>query len=377
MLNMYVHKTSGVLYNTVTKKSLSLDASHEELEKNFFLEGQEKEAVHNFLSKPTDVMAFIINNTWECNLRCTHCSVRSQLVSKQSKKFDYEKFLKFANAYIKQYDKKTIGVSFLGGEAFLEPKSITEICKVMQGRKATTTNLAFELTDEVLEALSYMDLITVSIDGLEKEHNAQRIPFRGAKINPFEITVNNLKTLIKKGMRDKVGIQGSLKDELINDDSYIEEYFRFFLKMGFDNISYGCLHTTDKLKVPTELYIKSLKHPSMFEKQCCVFRPGDLFYFDADGNIWNSYWSWARSLLGTIDDEPTAIVERHVEVIKKTMPSMQDQNCQKCPALGVCWGRCVNGVSLHGNEPSKYCDQEGLIRVLRERAEKNILIKGA
>lgn len=377
MLNRYVKKTMHegveVLYNTVTKKSLSLNVSQEELKKHFFLEGQEQDAIHWFLSTPTNVISFVVNNTWECNLRCKHCSVLTQLVAKQKNKFNSGKFIAFANKFVKEYSKTKVAVSFVGGEALLDADTIIDICKHVGGRKSTTTNLAYELDDKKLQALSYMDHINISVDGLEEEHNQQRFPYKGEKINPFVITVENIKTLIKKGMRDKLHIQGAFKDALMNEE-YIAKYLRFFYKLGIDSVTYGSIHTTDRLKEPDQVYLNSLKSPILYKRQCCAFRPGDVFYFDAEQKIWNSYWSWTRKVLGTFDDEPTTIVNNHIHSIIDTMPCLKDETCKQCPALGVCWGRCINGMSLHGDSPSKYCDQKRLINLLDESAELGTLI---
>ena len=66
------HKDEDVWYNTITRKVLPITCTDQELRNNFFLEGQEKQAIELFLTKNVGILSFSIIPTWECNLRCTH-----------------------------------------------------------------------------------------------------------------------------------------------------------------------------------------------------------------------------------------------------------------------------------------------------------------
>ncbi|UCF67060.1 MAG: hypothetical protein JSV80_14950, partial [Acidobacteriota bacterium] len=77
-----------VLYNTVTKTALAADVSHRELAAAHGLAGQELDAIKHAVLAPRTTLTLTIVVTWECTLRCTHCSVLKKLVRKQDRFVD-------------------------------------------------------------------------------------------------------------------------------------------------------------------------------------------------------------------------------------------------------------------------------------------------
>jgi hypothetical protein len=45
----------------------------------------------------------------------------------------------------------------------------------------------------------------------------------------------------------------------------------------------------------------------------------------------------------------------------------------KCPAIGMCWGGCINGSPVIGDNPSAYCNQKKLIDKIAEYANDNTI----
>ncbi len=375
------HEQQDVFFNTVTKTILPVLASEQDLRDNYFLPGQEKDAINDVLIEKRTTLSINIAPTWECNLRCKHCSVLTQLTPKDEGELNIEKYEKFIKGFLAINPQvNRISINFAGGEPLLRPKTIIDVVNtttaVMENsRFAMTTNLAVELTDQVMQALSLINQLTVSVDGIEEAHNEQRLPYK-SNINPFQTTVKNIKQLQDAGMHDKISIQAALSDEHLNKD-HIRAFLRLFLKMGITNIRAGCLHPAKHLG-PTKEFIKHLKRPGIRSTPCCKYRTTSVYYIDSSNQIYDSYWNFSRVLLGTLDDNPAVIEKRKLSNIE-TMPCLKDPKCLECPVIGACWGGCVNGLTLIGDRPSRFCNQQGLIDRVQELAESGkitgILVK--
>lgn len=368
------HEGQEVLYNTITRKMLPISASKQELEDQFFLDGMEMQAINMFLNRKMPRIGFTVIPTWECNLRCTHCTVLNKLVKKDNRQIDHEKIADFIERYSHLYSEaKSVHIDFVGGEPLLVCSSIMKYIESLSKRDlkishSITTNLAVPLSDEVIDLLKTINYITVSLDGMEESHNEQRKSFDNS--NPFETTVNNLKQIIKLGMLDKIAVQSALKDKWINIENK-KAYYKQLMILGipFDKIKFACLHPTDNTPDASAAYRTILSRGDIQNNICCKFRNNQMVL---DGHkLYSDYYSW--QLLGTIDDFEQ-IAKNRIDMVHSELSVLNDETCRSCPVIGCCWGGCVNARNYFIN-PSKYCNQQKLIDIVNKSAEDNTLVE--
>lgn len=340
-----------VLFNTITLQENDNTNRNDSIEKRLF-------------AKPTDC-TLLFATSWMCNLRCSHCSVLHQL-EKSSQLIDIEKCKKFIDNYSSYYGILSFNLHFIGGEVLLYPEVINRLIDVLSNYTLNigiNTNLAITLTIPIIRVLEKSNTIRISLDGLEKEHNQQR---HGIE-NPFLKTIGNIKALIKLGLKEKINILCTIKDEF-QKESYKKKFFDYLNNIGISNnqIIFGCIHPTKLSPTPQNTYLKVLKSPNPIIQPCCKYRFMSNFVVDSSNKIFSNYFSIENSLIGNLDDSINKIENTHKEQIKKTMACLHDKKCQECPVIGFCWGKCISGEPLFDNKPSNYCDQESLINKVKE-----------
>lgn len=363
-----------VLFNTITRKILPANASEDELVKNCFLKGMESHAIDIFLSRKMPKVGLTIIPTWECNLRCTHCTVLKRLVKKDFRVINYEKIAKFLKKYVDLYsESKKAHVDFVGGEPLLSAASILEYMKSFENLNinttySITTNLSVDLSLDIIALLNKVDYITISLDGTEISHNEQRKSIDGSE-SYFKI-LQNIKEIVKLGMANKISVQSALQDKWITLE-HRREYYRQLMVLGiqYKKIMFGCVHPTDHAEEPTLTYRQILSGGKIRNNICCKFRNNQMVL---DGEkLYSDYYSW--QLLGTID-ECDSIFENRINSVKTTLSVLKDNTCMSCPVLGCCWGGCVNAKEAF-IKPSNYCNQQKLIDMVDFCAKDNSLIE--
>jgi radical SAM protein with 4Fe4S-binding SPASM domain len=353
---MVSFKDKEVLLNTITMNTMfmSREASIEE----------------RLFAKPSTCSITFVTS-WECNLRCSHCSVMHQLL-KRSPTICPELCKSFVNRYSDHYDISRFKVHFLGGEAFLHAHLANELLNLLNAYEleiGVTTNLAVPLTIPMVRVIERSNTTYISLDGLEKHHNAQRKNIRGSD-NPFCTTVKNIKALIKLGFADKLFITAAINDHLYHED-YKRRFVEYVTNLGIisSHISFGCIHPTKIKPTPGDAYLRILQSGEPITKPCCKFRFMSNFVIDGSNQVFADYFSTADSSIGLLTDSIEQIEQRHRELIKGSMACLQDSKCNECPVIGFCWGKCVAGEPLFGKKPSDYCDQQAIIKRAAELCE--------
>lgn len=375
MLSKYVFKShienQSVLVNIVTKKIL-LDSADENLLKQYnFLEGQELEAINERLNIKQNSCKFIIIPTWECNLRCTHCVVLNKLVKKDIIKLDIPAIIDFIQRFKEYNNLSLVEIGFVGGEPLLHPEILNEIIDKLNGSDyifSITTNLSVEFNDEIIKCLKRLKFIEVSLDGDLPENNQQRHALN-KDFNPFIRTFNNLKqTVIYK---IPVIVKAALKDEFLNIDHY-KRYYKTLLKIGIpkDKIKIFSLHPTERDIVGEDSYHNFLKSNNIISSYCCKHRLNS--YVINKNEVLSDYYDMCK--LGYVYDSIDSIITNQLELTYKTLNYFTDENCNKCPVIGACWGGCTNGSTLKKDKPSQFCNQKALIERINSLAVNGELI---
>lgn len=378
-LGSHVFQEGNSLINLTTKVRLPLDANIKDLKNNNFLIGQEAAAIRqrlfdNPISK-TQILNFKIISTWMCNLRCTHCFVLNKLKSEHIANIDPQALSNFINKIAdKAPELKSVGITFLGGEPLLNYKLCTKIIEAMPNDRlefnfGITTNGTI-LNDEIIELLKKLTHITISVDGPEFIHNAQRKPLDD--INPFETVRRNIKILVKHGMRDKILTQASIPGEQWNKEN-IRKYIKEMLKIGikYENIRYGTIVPTHQKPIPHARFLESIKS-RILPSPCCKYRFGHDFVVDDNNAIYCDYFEDSdKSKVGTLYDNVDTIESNMQSLIENSIPALKDPVCTKCPVVGVCWGWCCN---IHNRfKPSEICDKEGLQQIVEAATKEGNL----
>lgn len=377
-LSRYVFKVGEEYLNTMTQKRLPVNAEPEQLQESLFLSGQEEEAMNKRLFRnPSDLQLRILP-TWECNLRCKHCSVLKNLKKNDPCKVNPEDVLNFCLAHMKRYGHKKIGISFIGGECLLESGKCLEIMKLLEKESGAeissslTTNFAMKLTEEMVELLSKMSNFMVSLDGDEEQHNWQR-KSADNRLNPYKKTLANIKRMIILGLSEKMRVQAAIQDEVYDKDKK-ESQIRTLTKMGIKNISYGSCHPTVQKPDPDKMYLDSLKNPSVHTKPCCEYRYMNFFSVNSNNDLYSEYYALSNKFSSLNDFDFDEIEKAYKKKIIDNLSILNDEVCMKqCPVVAYCWGKCINNELYFEDfrkNPSKYCGMTSLEKRIKDMADQ-------
>lgn len=388
MLSKYViasqHDGQPILFNSVTKQHLPASAGTDQLEAGLFLAGQEKQAILKALNANHSVLGLTIIPSWECNLRCKHCSVLNLLQPKQTERLDVAKLIHFAESYIERFSPQWITLDFVGGEPLLRApdclailEHFSDLVEKHRIKMATniTTNATVDLDDTCLKFLKKLDDICISIDGNREQHNAQRIPFRMVDFDPYERAIANVNKLIDLGLAAKIRIKAAVRDEFLTKEHY-GNFLRFFGEMGInvDRINYGCHHPTDHTDTDRLEVFRNVFTARPIVMPCCKWRRSSVYLIEANGDVYDLPFKWARTKLGTLDDSIDTITAERDQLIANEFVCFKDEKCMGCPVIGYCWGGCVTANPLHKGNPSAFCHQERLIEMVAEAAKLGQLV---
>jgi radical SAM protein with 4Fe4S-binding SPASM domain len=389
--NRYVVLTEKGYFNTITKKIISADISEKECKNLNLLQGQEYDLIIKHLLSAPQQISINLASTWECTLRCSHCSVLHKLKKESQNKISATLFQKFLNNYYEKYLPSSnfySYISFVGGEIGIQINDSLELLNVVKNswlanckkRKYTcTTNLFYDITTSHLDFFNQLDDIYISIDGNEESHNKQRKKFLNytENENPYVKSIKNIDLLCVFGLADKIKIQASLEDDVYFNIDEKLKFFELFLRKGikFENISWYFIHPTTLKQKQTEAYknyCKNVTKPNYLP--CCKYRYMNKFCISPTNEIYSDYFQAENqkiSYLGQLDDSIEEIEKRYAKIILEKMPVLKDQKCLSCPVIGYCWGQCINSNEIVGLNPSEMCNQKSLI----EQVETKLKIK--
>ena len=364
-----------MLYNSMNNIKLNRDSSEDEFRSNFFLAGQEQESLHARLFIKPKRLAVKIIPTWECNLRCKHCSVLHRLRQRDDFSINPDDVIRFMKAFKDHYGLEKFSLFFIGGECLLRTKECLAIAEAVISELGSenvvlslTTNLSLDLTHESVKLLSMMNAFDVSLDGTEAQHNWQRKNHKDySEKNPYRKTFFNLMRLVKLGLSNKIKVQAAIQDQVADEEKKIS-FFENLVSIGvlFDNITYGGVHPTVKNPKVDEAYKDYLRSTTFWKSPCCEYRYMAHFGFNPDGSYDYDYFenvSESRSFNLSEFGKSYGIAEIediYRNKIQKNMSVMNDEVCMnKCPVLAYCWGRCHNNTFNLSN-PSAHCNMRGL-----------------
>ena len=135
--------------------------------------------------------------TQKCNLACKHCFVSS------GKKKPHGLDTEGIEGVLRQLsDNQVLDVRFTGGEVTQRPdyKEILQSAKNKGFSISLNTNGVFDDPDDVIQTLKLLDLeqVTVSIDGMEKNHDFMR--GKGT----FHRTLKAIRSMYEQGIHTRI-----------------------------------------------------------------------------------------------------------------------------------------------------------------------------
>ena len=372
-------------YDLVSRTVLPITASEDELSYCNMLEGQESNSLETRLFRSPKHVGFRIIPTWQCNLRCPHCYVMHDLKGPAAEvglEFPVDDFVGFVERLHDRYKFTHMTLAFLGGESFLKPETCSTVIDKIDAlvlergikiRKIVTSNLCYNIGEQEEAYLKKLDHITVSVDGPEHVHNAQR---KSATVkNPYRQTISNLHKIMSY-MNGKVSVQGAIGFEDATPQN-IADFIYVITSLGIprEKIQLGYKASTKRYTSDRDNETEFLKTHEFFTTPCCAWRFMSNFIVGPNGMVSGDFHDTKQSSLGYVHDPVKTIEQAFKDNIYKNMAVLNDETCKKCPALGVCWGRCVNTRPATENKPSLYCDQKGLIEKVKTMADAGTLVE--
>lgn len=383
-LGNHVFRSGDKLINLTTRVALPLSADNDELNKHFFLEGQERDAIIEglmlFKKRHVRYTHIDVIPTWRCNLRCSHCFVLHKLQKKGDNDIDPQQLVGFITRLKAVHPElERVNIVFLGGEATLHPQLCLDIIDVT--KKIPNIIFNYDMTSngiimnqKVLELYSKLDKFMISLDGVPETHNTQRISL-DQHDSPYDITLNNIRRLVKFGLRSRIKVQSSLPLSVLNNNKGLARlFYKAMLKAGvlLENINFGYTSPTRKNPGIDPTFKARMSHVE-YLRPCCKYRMDTHYIVDDGGTVYADYFEdHSETYLGKLTDDIETINKNHAKVIMDKIPVLNDEKCTKCPVVGMCWGWCAN-THNHFIKPSEYCSQQLLQESVLESSRNGAL----
>lgn len=225
-----------------------------------------KHNIENYLLK-NGFTQLILSVTEDCNFRCTYCTFSDEFSSNRNhanKYMDFKTSKKAIALYFTYINKgkkynlfRSPVICFYGGEPLLNYDLIKKCVEYTSSKyddvKFNITTNGYLLNEDISNWLMENEfMITISLDGNEKEHNRKRISKNGT--GTFEKVFHNIKYILDKNYKhiyvspvfdyntSFLDCHNFFKKNLINvlslsevDMEYTGEYYRRFTKTNYLN----------------------------------------------------------------------------------------------------------------------------------------------
>ena len=105
-----------------------------------------------------------------CHLKCQYCHNRDLWSFSEGKEIPVKEIFREIQKYKPFFQASDGGVTISGGDPILQPKAVTEIFKLCKKESIHTTldtSGAVEITDDIIELLTYTDLVLLDIKHID------------------------------------------------------------------------------------------------------------------------------------------------------------------------------------------------------------------
>lgn len=170
-------------------------------------------------------MNFSVYFTNQCNLECKYCYEEHKQLNTNMNIDTIDNMIIFMEEmYLKSNKKATVQMKIHGGEPLLNHKNIRYMLNKIKEKDVFSNNIFYEITtnltilnDEIIDIISQMSRIYVSIDGDKISHDKNRV-FKNNK-GTYDVVTNNIKMLLKyrPDLVARVTISKNTKDRFISN----------------------------------------------------------------------------------------------------------------------------------------------------------------
>lgn len=339
------------------------------------------EAVKQVLPKPYISLAYFVLSE-QCNLACKYCFLGNGKINTNSKATDYpmsketaDKAIRFFAAQTqmnKDYFDDNKEIIFYGGEPLINfetLKYVVERCKEYPLKGLLTPNLKFSMvTNGLLLDESKIDFlmkndvnIAISVDGADEYANYGRVNKNGE--NVFSQLINNLNLVKNKKM--PIALSITLTEHTLQD---MDAIFKLLEKYSIKEISFNILYGTKEFKLNENYYnnatdfiiefYKKAREIGIYEdrimRKLKAFTNSELYLSDCAATSGSQIVITPDGAVGVchgcmenreyfVADVCQVSVDLSVDKVFNEwsqLSPINNQECIKCEALGICGGGC-------------------------------------
>lgn len=344
-----------------------------------------KTEVLKYMPRPYVSIAYFVL-TEQCNLACKYCFLGN--ANKNANKVtNYPMSIETADQALKFFARQTIQkqeefndekeIIFYGGEPLLNYETLKYVVnksKILQTQGILSNRLRYSivtngllLSDEIIGFFKENNInMSISIDGASAKANVHRVDRVGNCI--FERLIANIKKARKAGLT--FGLSITITEETMEN---IDELFEFIKKIDIKSVCLNILFKYNDSEIDSSYYeratifiIEFYKrarelgiYEDRFMRKLLAFMESSIYYSDCaattgsqiiltpDGGvgICHGCMETRDFFVGSIWDE-NLIVEKNTVFMKWSQLSpLFREECQSCPALGICGGGCPINAS--------------------------------
>lgn len=336
------------------------------------------------LFKGPQTRVMVLHMTDFCNLKCKYCFIEGgqsseyhrDIMSKETVKAAVDKFFQIIKCHNTQ---KSPSIVFYGGEPLLNWETIKyALGEIEQGEKKTNIQVdkviitnGTILNEEIVEYIKkYKVQLSVSLDGIKKVNDANRVDFEGN--GSFSRAVETIKCLKEKGVEPAVSCV--MAKEGI---SHVDETIQFLIEdleitgLGFNHVSIipgfnfynpayeerfadAILHVQDVIQHQYPfVYERRMGHKvnmfldRMFIKSDCT-GCGEQFSVSPTGEIGicQGYMGSRKTFRGTVFDSKYNPEKDPVFIEWSKRSPLNIEKCLECYALATCGGGCPRNADM-------------------------------
>lgn len=244
--------------------------------------------------------------TLKCNLGCQHCGSSCGLGRISKDELTTNEIKRVFHTIAEDFNPKQIIIAVTGGEPLLR-KDIFEVMKYANelgfswGMVTNGTLITPEIVNQMKEAK--MSTISVSLDGLEKNHNWLR-----CSQNAFEKAVKGLKLLVASNNFELVEAITCVNQHNLNE---LEEVYQLCSDLGVDEWRLFTISPVGRAKNNPELFLNGQQFHYLLEfikkkrKNRKKLKPSfcdeGFLGIEYEGEVRNQlFYCWAGIIVGSI-----------------------------------------------------------------------------
>lgn len=346
----------------------------------------------NVLNRKQLLITLIV--TRQCNFRCVYCGQKHE--NKVMTKSTYDSIINFIEKMCKEYNYKSVSISFFGGEPLLEYNNIIYFLEKLKNYSekncipysAGMTTNAYLLTPEKFMTLSNLGCLDyqITLDGMEESHNNKR--FLVGKKPTWRAIVDNLIYMKSTNVDFSMSLRTNFDTTVLEN---IEQYFDFVastlkddrIMLYYETIkNHGNIEQDEYISnveavfsnvaISKILREKGLKSSIVYHSTlpyCSMCRAGipSFYVVDYDSSLKKCTHRLDSEVnkIGYLHPDGTATINSNLNAMWIYNDYLAHPECNTCKLLPLCFGkRCP--VCYVDENLSFECDQELKIAEMEE-----------